>query len=1765
MTDLSMHIPLEGDVNNIEQNTEDTAMVDRHGDRQQKLPQENGDGHINEEHHVQLEGGDMHHLQGLINASLAEDTDNANDNDVVHQGHQDINIDDIHQQSIQMESSFINDKDTFQLNDQSNIAEDEESMMEAVAAAAAVAALNKRSFYDTTEEDTSNKKLHVQSSSNTTTEEQDDNSNGNGLLQENSDLLGEETSMLRNTIHSGMLAGESQNNIDDAEHSDIRASSPFKQSDPRSKFIRFALNKTTDHIKKPAVYNNSMNSTPLPTPPPIAAPKKAKKDALKNNVPKNSRFFKVYNLEGQKSTLKASSIHHYNPYRYPQNRSKLNPHPDFIKSARKEAMSASEVASIAGISSIESKFDRGILMGKELSGMKAQKQEIPVFHPTMEEFQDIYAYIESLTDVGKKYGAVKIIPPKEYEPKFAINLESFWIKSTRQSWRPPVDEFNSRCEFYRQLKDCLQGSMNKLPCIDKRSIDLYRLYRVVKLRGGFQACCNDKLWAQIGREMGFYGKISSSLSSSIKSVYQKYIIPWEKQYENVNQDFLNIARNDKSRELFPENVRTINSNIALDKRSSDATDVKMEFETQPAVAENQTTETLNSQTVINPEAITSASPSIEVATVTEGTEVDAEEEKEKKEKLPIILGSSNVYTRSRQMLANVGFATHYDQSTTQKRGITLGDLHTLKGYDFYNWMHTDRIDDTIPTEMKISSLYTLKQFYDKSRILKSQMLSRFFPSDHQNFDDSNFLEETFWRFLENKEAMFETEVSTHQTTNIHDSSCEYKFLSDKSGSISDSVLGSLNFNNTSVADGSLLQYIDADTDSFFHSYLNFSMFYGSQSWSVEDNWFYKVDYHYLGDAKSVYVIPPEFQEKYEQLLKSKLGERQNEIQNITDAVKLFEKVICNYDIFNASLENQTCYDMNLPRAQSTDPHFRKLANISTNPMRYNSDLMLSPAYLKENGIPVYQTFQHVGEMLIKFPKAYTSYFSLGTCVTESVNIANLDWLNESTGLTKWFQNQQLLPKFSISAMLLTAAYESTDRKILAGMKPVLEKFIGEEICKRNELRALIPKELNFNKTYEAVSSLDAIQKEYQEMNQNTSDFIDEVETVGSRLVSKLAKWNRFADADLGDIFPTFILAKCKSTDGSNNVDNLSSFTISSDYFKENYDKLGLSTSEFEFHLISLVSDDYLRKSLDAVNSKLETMEQWYARYFGVLNEGAKPSFERLNELCEAGKCIFKNQNISHLLLSDEQKHILDVFRNLKALMVDNEEWIKTARSLLSIREANVEPLVSFEELRELVSGIPKLLVSSPEEKAILNLIDEVYRFDESAKDALSKSVPELDMDLLSRLQATGNELKIKLKAFKLIDTIVRRNKWMVNMRNDMMPLEELESAYEQGKSIPNLNEQDEKRLEELKAKIEKTSIVQREYERIKSGSELIKYKEIEILSHKCDGLPLPDAKKYFDGLIAEYKEVQEKIIPLLDSVEEKCDIFEALSPFEFVKRFEAFKVYNERVAKLINDEKIHRKHALKSLKKFDDLSDRSKLFNAQLIEGPNINESELNANYESILRFGKDDYRYLQPMSEVDCIKYYRNYNLSVLRCRDDAYCVCKQTHEGNMVECEMCQQWFHFNCIGYQSKGSPGESDNKYLCALCDYENKLPTTRKFHVEIGHKITFEEMFAIAQKMMNRSCLLTAKGLAFLEMVNTFHQAYEEILALGIVEEVAVDGVGQEGEESAIEKPLVCRSADLGKIRKLLEKVDGCLFNYNILQTALRVRYVELCRLRDGKL
>ena len=70
-------------------------------------------------------------------------------------------------------------------------------------------------------------------------------------------------------------------------------------------------------------------------------------------------------------------------------------------------------------------------------------------------------------------------------------------------------------------------SLTRFPSVDKRPLDLYKLKKAVETRGGFERVCKQKKWAEIGRDLGYSGKIMSSLSTSLKNSYQKWLHPYE--------------------------------------------------------------------------------------------------------------------------------------------------------------------------------------------------------------------------------------------------------------------------------------------------------------------------------------------------------------------------------------------------------------------------------------------------------------------------------------------------------------------------------------------------------------------------------------------------------------------------------------------------------------------------------------------------------------------------------------------------------------------------------------------------------------------------------------------------------------------------------------------------------------------------------------------------------------------------------------------------------------------------------------------------------------------------------------------------------------------------------------------------------------------------------------------------------------------------------------------------------------------------------------
>ena len=89
--------------------------------------------------------------------------------------------------------------------------------------------------------------------------------------------------------------------------------------------------------------------------------------------------------------------------------------------------------------------------------------------------------------------------------------------------RANLNYLDQLSKFHKQ-----QGTnLTRFPSVDKRPLDLYRLKKAVEVRGGFEKVCKHKKWAEIGRDLGYSGKIMSSLSTSLKNSYQRWLHPYE--------------------------------------------------------------------------------------------------------------------------------------------------------------------------------------------------------------------------------------------------------------------------------------------------------------------------------------------------------------------------------------------------------------------------------------------------------------------------------------------------------------------------------------------------------------------------------------------------------------------------------------------------------------------------------------------------------------------------------------------------------------------------------------------------------------------------------------------------------------------------------------------------------------------------------------------------------------------------------------------------------------------------------------------------------------------------------------------------------------------------------------------------------------------------------------------------------------------------------------------------------------------------------------
>lgn len=132
-------------------------------------------------------------------------------------------------------------------------------------------------------------------------------------------------------------------------------------------------------------------------------------------------------------------------------------------------------------------------------------------------------------------------------------VQAFRFKTRIQKLNSMEGETRANVNYLEQLYKFhrLNGHpISKVPQLDKRPIDLFKLKKEVAQRGGYQAVScplflfskwrhffkltlallqvtQQKKWAEVGRVLGYTRKQCTSMSNALKTAYTKVILPYE--------------------------------------------------------------------------------------------------------------------------------------------------------------------------------------------------------------------------------------------------------------------------------------------------------------------------------------------------------------------------------------------------------------------------------------------------------------------------------------------------------------------------------------------------------------------------------------------------------------------------------------------------------------------------------------------------------------------------------------------------------------------------------------------------------------------------------------------------------------------------------------------------------------------------------------------------------------------------------------------------------------------------------------------------------------------------------------------------------------------------------------------------------------------------------------------------------------------------------------------------------------------------------------
>ncbi|XP_034936200.1 lysine-specific demethylase lid isoform X2 [Chelonus insularis] len=659
--------------------------------------------------------------------------------------------------------------------------------------------------------------------------------------------------------------------------------------------------------------------------------------------------------------------------------------------------------------------------------------------------------------------------------------------------------------------------------------------------------------------------------------------------------------------------------------------------------------------------------------------------------------------------------------------------------------------------------------------------------------------------------------------------------------------------------------------------------------------------------------------------------------------------------------------------------------------------IMNPTILTNEGVPVFRTDQHAGEFVVTFPRAYHAGFNQGYNFAEAVNFAPADWLKIGRECIAHYSNLRRFCVFSHDELVckMSSDPDSLDIGIAAATYQDMLQMVDDEKKLRKNL-------LEWGVT---------------EAEREAFELLPDDE--------------RQCETCKTTCFLSAVTCSCQS----NQLVCLRHFRDLCNCPPEKH------TLRYRYTL------DELPIMLQKLKLKAESFDSWVTKVKEAMDPKAeKIELSELKELLSEAECKkFPDSQLLTALTTAVQD--AEKCASVAQQLLNNKQRTRTRQSVDTKYKLTIEELTLF------YKEITNLCCELKESDGVKYILDQVLQFQKDAEELESKC-DDCDVAKLEKCIDFGDSICIELPQLTRLKQKLSQIQWLDEVKSMLdesksVTREDLAKLIEKGMSIPpHISiETMLSKLQQLVLNIDKWEEKAKGYLQAKNRQSITAFEELIQEADDIDAyLPSLDSLQDILNKAKNWTKTVEEIqardnYPYYDTLEDLTRKgrniplhLDALPMLE--STLSQAKVWKDRTARTFLRKNSHytlmealsprigvgQPGQQKTKKNKGDEG------NAVFVCDTKLDDSSNSANVVAAFKSAEG--------REMDAMRSLRNRNIKKVTYEDSKYCVCRKPRFGLMLQCELCKDWFHSNCVPlpkttYKGKVQPAR-ETKFLCPCC-------------------------------------------------------------------------------------------------------------------------------------